>query len=105
MVDGVLGLPPCHRVGRSSGTPPRQERTRRSSGLGLALFLSTVAEPPELFPLKCPSHTLEAATHLNQNNPSIPQIQSDKATYQGSNTTSSREGEAQREYNKHETTN
>jgi hypothetical protein len=33
-----------------------------------------VAEPPELFQLKCPSHALKAATHLNQNNPSIPQI-------------------------------
>jgi hypothetical protein len=42
MVDGVtFGPPPCHRVGRSNGMPPRQERTRRSSGLGLALFLST----------------------------------------------------------------
>ena len=36
-----LGLPPYHRVGRLSGMLPRQERTRRrSSGLGLALFLS-----------------------------------------------------------------
>jgi chromosome segregation ATPase len=31
-----------------------------------------VAEPPELFQLKCPSHALEAATHLNRNNPSVP---------------------------------
>jgi hypothetical protein len=35
-----LGLPPCHRVGRSSGTPLRQERSQRSSGLGLAHFLA-----------------------------------------------------------------
>jgi hypothetical protein len=35
-----LGFPPCHRVGRSSGMLPRLERTRRSSGPGLALFLS-----------------------------------------------------------------
>jgi hypothetical protein len=33
-----------------------------------------VAQPPELFQLKCPSHPLEAATHLNRNNPSVPQI-------------------------------
>jgi hypothetical protein len=33
-----------------------------------------VAEPPELFQLKCPSHALDAATHLNWNNPSVPQI-------------------------------
>jgi hypothetical protein len=33
-----------------------------------------VAEPPELFQLKCPSHALEVATHLNRNNPSVPQI-------------------------------
>jgi hypothetical protein len=34
----------------------------------------TVAEPPELFQLKCLSHTSEAVTHLNRNNPSVPQI-------------------------------
>jgi hypothetical protein len=33
-----------------------------------------VAKPPELFQFKCPSHSLEAATHLNRNNPSVPQI-------------------------------
>jgi hypothetical protein len=33
-----------------------------------------VVEPPELFQLKCPSHALEAATHLNRNNSSVPQI-------------------------------
>jgi hypothetical protein len=33
-----------------------------------------VAEPPELFQLKCLSHTSGAATHLNRNNPSVPQI-------------------------------
>jgi hypothetical protein len=62
--------------------------------------MPAVAEPPELFQLKCPSHALEAATHLNQNNPSVPQIYSDKATYPGSNTTNSLDGESQRKYNK-----
>jgi DNA repair exonuclease SbcCD ATPase subunit len=33
-----------------------------------------VAEPPELFQLKCLSHASGAVTHLNQNNPSVPQI-------------------------------
>jgi hypothetical protein len=33
-----------------------------------------VAEPPELFQLKCLSHASGVATHLNRNNPSVPQI-------------------------------
>jgi hypothetical protein len=33
-----------------------------------------VAEPPELFQLKCLSHAPGSATHLNRNNPSVPQI-------------------------------
>jgi hypothetical protein len=33
-----------------------------------------VAEPPELFQLKCPSPALEVATHLNRSNPLVPQI-------------------------------
>jgi hypothetical protein len=66
---------------------------------------NTVAEPPRLFQLKCPSHALKAATHLNRNNPSVLQISSDRATYQGSSTISSHDGETQREYNKHETKN
>jgi hypothetical protein len=37
-----LGLPPCHRVGRLSGMLLWQERTRRSSGMGLALVLLIV---------------------------------------------------------------
>jgi hypothetical protein len=36
--------------------------------------LASVAEPPELFQLKCLSHASGAVTHLNQNNPSVPQI-------------------------------
>jgi hypothetical protein len=48
---------------------------------GLLLFsmvvfapIPAMAEPPELFHLKCLSYALEAATHLNRNNPSVPQI-------------------------------
>jgi hypothetical protein len=33
-----------------------------------------VAEPPELFQLKCLSHASGAITHLNRNNPSVLQI-------------------------------
>jgi hypothetical protein len=33
-----------------------------------------VAEPPELFQLKCLSHASGAITHLNRNNPLVPQI-------------------------------
>jgi hypothetical protein len=51
-----------------------------------------VAELPKLFQLKCQSHALEATTHLNGNNPPVPQILSDKATSPGSNTTSSLKG-------------
>jgi hypothetical protein len=36
--------------------------------------VSRVAEPPELFQLKCLSHASGAVTHLNWNNPSVPQI-------------------------------
>jgi hypothetical protein len=44
-------------------------------GLVLKCYeLRTVAEPPELFQLKCLSHASGAVTHLNWNNPSVPQI-------------------------------
>jgi hypothetical protein len=36
--------------------------------------IPAVAEPPELFQLKCLSHASGAVTHLNRNNPSVPQI-------------------------------
>jgi hypothetical protein len=42
--------------------------------------MGVVAEPPELFQLKCLSPTLEARPHLNRNNTLVPRIQSDKAT-------------------------
>jgi hypothetical protein len=35
---------------------------------------SGVVEPARLFQLKCPSHALEAATHLNRNKPLVPRI-------------------------------
>jgi hypothetical protein len=49
--------------------------------------------------------TLKAATHLNRNNSLVLRISSDRATYHGLSTISSHDGETQREYNRHETTN
>jgi hypothetical protein len=40
----------------------------------LGNFREAVAEPPELFQLKCLSHAPGVVTHLNRNNPSVPQI-------------------------------
>jgi hypothetical protein len=37
-------------------------------------IVGSVAEPPELFQLKCLSHAPGVVTHLNRNNPSVPQI-------------------------------
>jgi hypothetical protein len=39
-----------------------------------AAVLVGVAEPPELFQLKCLSPALEARPHLNRNNTSVPRI-------------------------------
>jgi hypothetical protein len=47
-------------------------KTRKASDL--LSDLEVVAEPPELFQLKCRSHASGAVTHLNRNNPSVPQI-------------------------------
>jgi hypothetical protein len=40
----------------------------------ITMSVTFVAEPPELFQLKCLSHASGAATHLNRNNPSVLQI-------------------------------
>jgi hypothetical protein len=72
-VEGVYVIPnrPIHN--RRSGLD--QSPVKRYPGIanrldldGPGLMLPTVAEQPELFQLKCPSHALEAATHLNRNN-------------------------------------
>jgi hypothetical protein len=41
---------------------------------GIPNSIITVAEPPELFQLKCLSPALEARPHLNRNKPSVPRI-------------------------------
>jgi hypothetical protein len=46
-------------------------QTMRAAGVGSS---QRVAEPPELFQLKCLSPALEARPHLNRNNPSVPWI-------------------------------
>jgi hypothetical protein len=44
------------------------------SMMGELNYFLGVAEPPELFQLKCLSPTLEARPHLNRNNTSVPRI-------------------------------
>jgi hypothetical protein len=58
-------------------TAPPEVRTLVADGEDEAdqlSLVSCVAEPPELFQLKCLSPTLEARPHLNGNNPSVPRI-------------------------------
>jgi hypothetical protein len=56
---------------RSSGRA--REETGRM-GISPVAALGSVAEPTELFQLKCLSHASGAITHLNRNNPSVPHI-------------------------------
>jgi hypothetical protein len=78
-------LPFCCEVKgarHKEGNTMREEESASEGIIELATVVTlhtfngvpNVAEPPELFQLKCPSHALEAATHLNRNNPSVPQI-------------------------------
>jgi hypothetical protein len=55
--------------GRRLDVDERVEQCRAVVGV-----LHVVAEPPELFQLKCLSHAPGVVTHLNRNNPSVPQI-------------------------------
>jgi hypothetical protein len=64
-------------------TPPRVMGAEVDSGVSAGRRrrravairrVGDVAEPPELFQLKCLSHASGAVTHLNRNNPSVPQI-------------------------------
>jgi hypothetical protein len=45
-----------------------------SSNFFIRILTIHVAEPPELFQLKCLSPALEARPHLNRNKPSVPRI-------------------------------
>jgi hypothetical protein len=54
---------------RSVTYPPHRRR-----GQPAVIEVNAVAEPPELFQLKCLSHASGAATHLNRNNPLVTQI-------------------------------
>jgi hypothetical protein len=65
-----LRLSPSPGVGRGGVRLPGS-RLSPSPGSGEA---ESVAEPPELFQLKCLSHAPGAVTHLNRNNPSVLQI-------------------------------
>jgi hypothetical protein len=54
--------------------PSMRGQGLRGEGGGTGVDAFLVAEPPELFQLKCLSHASRAVTHLNRNNPSVPQI-------------------------------
>jgi hypothetical protein len=63
------------RLSSESTTPAPQRGTRRALTSRLRRRRAPfVVEPPELFQLKCLSHASGAVTHLNRNNPSVPQI-------------------------------
>jgi hypothetical protein len=53
---------------------PLQQQTQAEDPFHSQCGPSIMAEPPELFQLKCLSHASGAVTHLNRNNPSVPQI-------------------------------
>jgi hypothetical protein len=72
-----VASPPIHPPGKhlrsttsSISTPHDTDSTQDSTHP----YIAIVAEPPELFQLKCLSHASGAVTHLNRNNPSVPQI-------------------------------
>jgi hypothetical protein len=66
-----------HQPERESGAEQGgngEEREKWTPLWDLTWVVVRVAEPPELFQLKCLSHAPGAATHLNRNNPLVPQI-------------------------------
>jgi hypothetical protein len=68
-------VPRTREVGGGSGARiPGDVGERRVPRGGRAVEGEGVAEPPELFQLKCLSDASRVATHLNRNNPSVPQI-------------------------------
>jgi hypothetical protein len=64
----VAGLRP--RLGDVEAPP----KSRSSLSSVAEVESEPVAEPPELFQLKCLSHAPGVITHLNRNNLSVPQI-------------------------------
>jgi hypothetical protein len=71
----------CTPLASGIHAPKFVGRSRSHRGVGFVevaleqvTHLKGVAEPPKLFQLKCLSHASRAATHLNRNNPSVPQI-------------------------------
>jgi hypothetical protein len=79
--------PVCHRTVQCTSGVTAIQRNSRLQRLTATLQCATesertgqwtgavrVAEPPKLFQLKCLSHASRAVTHLNRNNPSVPQI-------------------------------
>jgi hypothetical protein len=70
--NGQQGAPDCpvRQPARSCNSCLRHKLKE----IGIGPSTVTVAEPHELFQLKCLSHASGAVTHLNRNNPSVPQI-------------------------------
>jgi hypothetical protein len=66
----VLGPPTDVLVPRTSDS----HAGARNNLVSSVIYIIVVAELPELFQLKCPNPALEARSHLNGNNPSIPRI-------------------------------
>jgi hypothetical protein len=64
----------CLARGLGEGVPPREGGPGEGAATAPGEPGGGVAEPPELFQLKCLSHASGAVTHLNRNNPSVPQI-------------------------------
>jgi hypothetical protein len=65
-------MPSSTRVHDSAGTSCGREDTPNPPPVPPTL--ADVAEPPELFQLKCLSPALEARPHLNRNKTSVPRI-------------------------------
>jgi hypothetical protein len=73
---GSVVFQPSHTTGAVPDPVPNPDYYHKVLGGDEAgtVARGLVAEPPELFQLKCLSHAPGAITHLNRNNPSVPQI-------------------------------
>jgi hypothetical protein len=69
-----IGRPHAQRLHRTRSGQRRRSLRRWLGAATVDHGTEIVAEPPELFQFKCLSHASGAITHLNRNNPSVPQI-------------------------------
>jgi hypothetical protein len=69
------GMDPFLKADFPTHAPKRHEQGLLRCAPGFPPYdMGAVAEPPELFQLKCLSPALEARPHLNRNNTSVPRI-------------------------------